>query len=80
MQSLKLPKFPGHQYDRNGTAKDFTTMVKVKVFSHEEDAFDDIFLQKETFIEVKHMSSLLFDQEELEAFHQYRERRLLKVL
>jgi len=25
------------------------------------------------------MSSLLFDQEELEAFHQYREMRLLKV-
>ena len=43
MQSLKLPKFLGRKYDPNGTAKDFTTMVEVKVFSHEEDAFDEIF-------------------------------------
>jgi len=54
-------------------------MVKVKVFSHEEDAFDDVFLQKETFTDVNHMASLLFDPEDLEAFHEYRERRLLKV-
>jgi len=51
----------------------------VKVFSHEEYAFDDIFPQKETFTEVNHMSSLLFGQEELEVFHRYRERRSLKV-
>lgn len=36
-------------------------------------------LQKETFIDVKHMASLLFDPEDLEDFHEYRERRLLKV-
>jgi len=43
-------------------------MVKVKVFSHEKDAFDDIFLQKETFTYVKHMALLLFDPRYLEAF------------
>lgn len=79
MKSLKLPKFPRRQYDQNGTAKDFTTMVKVKVLSHEKDAFDDVFLQKETFTDVKHMASLLFDPEDLEAFHEYREKRLLNV-
>jgi len=46
---MKLTTFPGRKYDPNGTAKDFNTMVKVKPFTHEEDAFDDLFLQKETF-------------------------------
>ena len=54
-------------------------MVKVKPFTHEEDAFDDIFLQKETFSEVTHISSLLFAPDDLEAFREYRERILLKV-
>ena len=54
-------------------------MVKIKVFSNEEDAFDDIFLQKNTFIEVKHMAQLLFDREDLEIFYSYRERSLPKV-
>ena len=31
-------------------------MVKVKIFSHEKDPFDDVFLHKNTFIEVKHMA------------------------
>ena len=79
MQCLKLLKFPGRQYEQNDTAKEFTTMVKVKLFSHEEDTFDDIFLQKETFTEVKNMSSLIFVPEELEALHEYRERILSKV-
>lgn len=79
MLSLQLPKFLGRQYDPFGTTKDFTTMVKVKVFSHGKDPFDDIFLQKETFTEVNYMSSLHFYQEDIEAFQQYRERRLLKV-
>ena len=79
MKSLKLPKFPRRQYDPNGTANAFTTLVKVKEFTHEEDAFHDIFLQKETFTDVKHMESLIFDLQELESFHEYKERRLLKV-
>lgn len=79
MLSLQLPKFPGTKYYPFGTIKYFTTMVKVKVFSNEEDAFGDIILQKNMFTEVKHMAQLLFDREDLEAFHEFRERRLLKV-
>jgi len=79
MKSLKLTTFPGRQYDPNGTAKDFTTMVKVKPLTHEEDAFDDLFLQKEMFSEVTHIASLHFARDDLEAFCEYRERRLLKV-
>jgi len=44
MLSLQLPKFPGRKYDPFGTVKGFTTLVKIKVFSNEEDVFDDIFL------------------------------------
>jgi len=54
-------------------------MVKIKVFINEEDAFDDIFLQKNTFLELKHMAQLLFDHEDLEKFYSYRERRLATV-
>ena len=78
-ESLKLTTFPRRQYDSNGTAKDFTTMVKVKPFTHEEDAFDDLFLQKETFSEVMHMASLIFTPDDVKNFHVYRKRRLLKV-
>lgn len=60
MKSLRLATFLGRQYDPNGTAKDFTTMVKVKPFTHEEDTFNDLFLQKETFLDVTHMESLFF--------------------
>jgi len=54
-------------------------MVNIKVFSNEEDAFDDIFLQKNTFTEVKHMAQLLFDREYLENFYSYKESMLSKV-
>lgn len=44
MLSLWLPKFPGRQYDPFDTVENFTTLVKIKVFSNEADAFDDIIL------------------------------------
>jgi len=77
--SMKLPKFPGRQYDPFSTVKDFTTMVKIKVFSNEEDVFDDIFLHKNTSAEVKHVAQLLFVCEDHETFYEYKERRLTKV-
>jgi len=79
MLSLQLPKFPRRQYDPFDTVKDFTTMVKIKVFTNEEDAFDDILLQNNTFTEVKHMAQFIFDHEDLETFYEYKERRLTKV-
>ena len=79
MLSLRLPKFPGRQYDPFSIVKDFITMVKIKIFSNEKDPFDDVFLQKNTFKQMKHMAQILFDQEGLEAFYSYREKRLSKV-
>ena len=40
---LKLFKFPRRLFDPYGIVKDFTTVVKVRVFSGEEDLFDDMF-------------------------------------
>ena len=71
MKSMKLTTFVGRQCDPNNTTKDFTTMVKVKPFTHEEDAFNDLFLQKGKFSEVTHMASLLFTPYDVKAFHVY---------
>jgi len=54
-------------------------MVKIKVFSNEKDPFDDIFVHKNTFSEVKHMAQISFDQEDLENLYSYREKRLAMV-
>ena len=54
-------------------------MVKVKKFTHEEDAFDDLFLQVETFSQVIHMESLLLTPKDINYFHVYRNMRLSKV-
>lgn len=40
MKSMKLATILGRKYDPNGTAKYFNTMVKVKPFTDEEDAFN----------------------------------------
>lgn len=76
---LQLPKFLGRQYDPFGVVGNFTTMVKIKVFSHEEYPFHDAFLQKNTFREVLHTSKIVFDQEGLQNFDKYRKQRLSKV-
>jgi len=50
--SLQLPRFLRRQYDPFGIVKDFNTMVKIRIFTHEKDPFDDVFLQKITFKEM----------------------------
>jgi len=44
MLCLQLPKFLGRQYDPFGVVNNFTTTVKIKVFTNEENPFDDVFL------------------------------------
>jgi len=77
--SLQLPKCLGRQRHPFGIVKDFNTMIKIRVFTHEKDPFDDIFLQKNTFKEVQHMAQILFDQECLQEFDNYMIRRLSRV-
>lgn len=43
MLSLRLFKFPGRQFDPFDVIKNFTIAIKIKVFSKEDDHFDDIF-------------------------------------
>lgn len=76
---LKLATVPGRKYDPNHVAKEFTTMKKFKHFTHEEDAFDDIFLQVETFSQVLNMTSLLLTLEDINDSHVYKKKRLFKV-
>lgn len=76
---LKLDIVLGRKYDPNGIAKEFTTMVKVKQFTHEEDAFDDLFIKAETFSQVQHMASLVLTPDDINDFHVYKEKGLLKV-
>lgn len=43
MLCLWLPKFPGRQYHPFDVIKNFTTTVKIKVFTKEDNLFDDVF-------------------------------------
>ena len=75
--ALNLATVLGQQYDPNQVAKDFTTMVKVKQFTHEEDAFDDLFQGVKTFTLVLHSTSLQLSPDDINAFHVYRNKILL---
>jgi len=69
-----LFKFPGRSFDPSDIVKNFTTAVKIKVFSKEDDIFDDMFQQKSTLKEVLHSSQMRFPPAEFQNFI-YRERR-----
>ena len=55
---LRLFKFPRRPFDPYDIAKNFTTAVKIKVFSKEDDLFDDMFQQKGTLKEVLHSAQM----------------------
>ena len=58
MLNLQLPKFWGRQYDPLDTIKNFTTMVKIKMFTKEDDISDDVFRQKSSLKEILHMAQI----------------------
>jgi len=71
-----MDTMPGRQYDPNKITKNLTAMVKIKQFIHENDGFDDLFEQAETFSQVLHLASIRIDPVDLKEFHIYRNRRL----
>ena len=79
MLSLQLFKFPGRQFDPFDVIKNFTTTVKIKVFSKEDDLFNDIFQQKSTLKDIFHMAQIQFPPAEFKEFKLYRERRLENI-
>jgi len=72
MLSLRLFKFLGRQFDPFDVIKNFTTTVKIKVFSKQDDPFDDIFQQKSTLKEVLHVAQIQFPLAEFQEFKLYR--------
>ena len=60
---LQLFKFSGRPFDPHDVANNFTTAVKIKVFSREDDLFDDIFQQKSTLEEIMHATQIQFSLE-----------------
>jgi len=79
IMSLKSIIVPRRQYDPNKIAKEFNTMVKVKQFSHEEDAFNDLFQGEKNFAQVLHSTSLQVSSKDINYFHVYRNKTPLKV-
>ena len=76
---LKLFKFPRRLFDPYGIVKDFTTVVKVRVFSGEEDLFDDMFQEKSSFKEILHLAQTRFSPEKFQEFKVYIERRFTTI-
>ena len=73
---LHLFKFPVRPFDPYDIVKNFTTAVKIRVFSKEDDLFDDMFQEKNTLKEVLHSAQIHFPPAKFQEFKIYRERRL----
>lgn len=76
---LQLFKFLGRPFDPYDIAKNFTIALKIKVFSGEDDLFDDIFQQKITLEEILHSAQMQFPPAKFQEFKIYRERRLTSI-
>ena len=72
-------KFPRRPFDPYDIAKNFTIAVKIKVFSKEDDIFDDMFQQKGTLKDVLHSAQMRFPPTEFQKFKIYKERRLANI-
>lgn len=59
---LQIFKFLGRPFDPHDIAKNFSTAVKINVFSGEDDLFDDIFQQKSMLEEILHAAQMQFSQ------------------
>ena len=51
----------------------------MRIFSKEDDLFDDMFEEKCTFKEILHSSQTQFSPKEFQEFKMYRERRLTTI-
>ena len=76
---LQLFKFSRRIFDPYDVVKNFTTAVKVRVFSGEEDHFYDMFQEKCSFKEIFHLAQTWFSPEEFQEFKMYRERILTTI-
>lgn len=56
----RLFKFSGRPFYPSDIVKNFTTTVNIKVFSKEDDLFDDTFQHKSTLKEILHLAQMRF--------------------
>ena len=73
---MKLPILSPRQFDPEKIAYKFTQSVKIKPVIHTDDRFEDVLQSIETFEEVQNFVRLNVNPEELQRFHEYREKRL----
>lgn len=79
IKSMKLATFLRRKYDPNDNVRNFTIMVKVMQFTHEGDAFDDLFLQEGKYSQVLQLAWVLLTPKYVKDFHVYIKKILLKV-
>ena len=76
---LQLFKFPVRPFDPNDVAQEFTTNVKIRVFSGKKDPFDDLFQSKSSLKKFLQEAQSRLSPDDLQKFTLYRERRLASI-
>lgn len=79
MTCLQLFKFSSRPFNPNNVAQEFTTNVKIRVFSGKKDLFDDLFQSKSSLKEVLQEAQSRLSPDDLRKFTLYRERRLASI-
>lgn len=68
IKDLILATIPKRQYDPKKISINFTSMVHVAKFEHEDANFDDLFASAEGFSQVKNLANLKFRASGMEEF------------
>ena len=76
---LQLFKLPPRPFDPNKVAQEFTTSVRISVFSGQKDLFDDLFQGKNSLKQVLQEAQSRLSPDHLRKFTLYRERRLANI-
>lgn len=77
---LQLFKLPARPFNPNDVAQEFTTNVKIRVFSGKKDLFYDLFQNKSSLQEILREAQSRLSPGDLQKFTLYRERRLASIL
>jgi len=72
-QMLNLATIPNRKYDPNKVSYNFLDQAKLAKFDHEADDFDDLFSSANTFVQVKGLVGIRYQEEGLETFNRLRD-------
>ena len=79
IKDFRWATIPKRQYDPKNVSFNFTSMVRISKFEHEEADFDDLFASVEGFSQVKHLEKLKFGAKGMEEFLRFKNNKLLKI-